>query len=362
MYGSSRLSLGKVRMKKTVACSAPYDSGGLGQHFSFILEEARSQNHLAEYYTPRPKVGDTCGRVVQISPRKQLLMQYSPIRYSPGWLSYFANDWFDRAVADVLSPGDEFETGCAGQGFHSFKRARELGYSVLSLQADNSHINNVATQHLKAIQTFGIEPSWLNEAQRRKILQAYEMADFIHVASDYTYSSFLRAGIPASKLRKRQFTVHPRFVRSSKQQNNSVFRVVYTGTLTVMKGIPVLLEAFSRLRSPNCELVLVGGSTTRGMRKYLEAWKQRDSRIRIAPGDPLPYLQSASVYVHPSYEDGFAYAPMEALACGVPVIVTQDTGMKEYIQEGVNGYVIPTGDWEALLEQLRQLARSPLLI
>ncbi|MBE9013390.1 glycosyltransferase family 4 protein [Pseudanabaenaceae cyanobacterium LEGE 13415] len=349
-------------MRKTVACSAPYDSGGLGQHFSFIVEEARSRNHLTEYYTPCPKLEDSCGRLVQISPRKQLLMQHSPIRYSPGWLNYFANDWFDRAVAAVLSPGDEFETGCAGQAFHSFKRARKLGYNLLSLQADNSHINNVATQHLKAIRAFGIEPSWLNEAQRCKTLQAYEMADIIHVASDYTYHSFLKAGIPASKLRKRQFTVHPRFVRSRNQADDGVFRVVYTGTLTVMKGIPILLEAFSRLRNPKSELILVGGSTTRGMRKYLEAWKQRDSRIRIAPGDPLPHLQSASVYVHPSYEDGFAYAPMEALACGVPVIVTQDTGMKEHIQEGINGYVIPTGDWEALLEQLRQLARSPLSV
>lgn len=348
-------------MRKTVACSAPYGSGGLGQHFSFIVEEARSRNCLTEYYTPCPKLDDPYGRTVQISPRKQQLLQY-PLRYSSGWLHHFADDWFDRAVAAELTPGDEFETACAGQAVHSFKCARELGYGVLALQADNSHINNVATQHLKAIRAFGIESSWLNEAHRRKILRAYEMADVIHVASDYTYQTFLKAGISESKLRKRHFTVHPRFVRSPKLQNDGVFRIVYSGTLTVMKGIPILLEAFSRLRSPNCELILVGGSTTRGMRRYLEAWKQKDSRIRIAPGDPLPHLQRASVYVHPSYEDGFAYAPLEAIACGVPAIVTQDTGMKELIQKGINGYVIPTGDWEALLDQLRILARSPLSV
>ncbi|BAU11555.1 glycosyl transferase group 1 [Leptolyngbya sp. NIES-3755] len=340
-------------MRKTIACSAPYDSGGLGRNFAFIVEEARSQNTLLEYYTPRPKLGDSCGRTVQISHRKQLLMRYSPIRYSPGWLNYFSNDWFDRAIAAVMSPGDEFETGCAGQAFHSFKRARQLGYSILSLQADNSHVNNVATQHLKAIREFGIESSWLNEAQRRKTLQAYEAADIIHVASDYTYHSFLKAGIPESKLRKRQLTVHPRFVPPLKKQEDGMFRVVYCGTLTVFKGIPVLLEAFSRLPGRHCELILIGGSTTRGMRQYLEAWKQRDSRIRISPGDPLPHFQQASVCVHPSYDDGFAYAPMEALACGVPVIVTEHTGMKTFVQEGKNGYVVPTGDWEAILDRLK---------
>lgn len=347
-------------MKKTIACSAPYDIGGLGQHFSFIVEEARSANYLLEYYTPHPKSDDPVGRLVQISKRQQSLMRYG-LRYSNGWLNYFSNDWFDQAVAAALCPADEFETACAGQAFHSFKRARKLGYSVLSLQADNSHINNVARRHLKAIRDFGIESSWLNDAHRQKILQTYEAADIIHVASSYTYESFLRAGAPETKLRKRQFSIHPRFVPPAQPCNDGVFRIVYSGTLTVMKGIPVLLEAFSRLPGGNAELILVGGSTTRGMRRYLATWQQRDSRIRIAPGDPLPHLHRASVYVHPSYEDGFSYAPMEAIACGVPAIVTEDTGMKEHINPGVNGYVVPTGDWEALLEQLRSLQRSPLL-
>jgi glycosyltransferase involved in cell wall biosynthesis len=51
---------------------------------------------------------------------------------------------------------------------------------------------------------------------------------------------------------------------------------------------------------------------------------------------------------------------MEALACGVPTIVTEDTGMKEYVTEGVNGYVIPTGDVDALANRLHDLQRHPL--
>lgn len=348
-------------MKKTVACSAPYDVGGLGQHFSFIVEEARSQNRLIEYYTPRPKAQDAIGKIVEISNRRQFLFRCPPLRFNPGWINYYFNDWFDRAVAAVLRPADEFETGCAGQALHSFKRARQLGYRVLALQADNSHINNVARQHLKAIRDFGIEASWLNDAHRQKILRAYEEADMIHVASSYSYESFLRAGVPESKLNIRQFSVHPRFVPPAQPCNDGKFRVVYSGTLSVTKGIPVLLEAFSRLRGCDTELILIGHSTTRGMRLYLEAWQKRDCRIRIAPGDPLPHLQRASVYVHPSYEDGFSYAPMEAIACGVPAIVTEDTGMKEHIQPGVNGYIVPTGDWEALLDQLKSLQKSSLL-
>jgi glycosyltransferase involved in cell wall biosynthesis len=79
----------------------------------------------------------------------------------------------------------------------------------------------------------------------------------------------------------------------------------------------------------------------------------------VQPGDPLPVLQKADVFVHPSYEDGFGYAPMEALACGVPVVVTEDTGMKEYVRDGVNGFIVPTGSVDAIVAALRHLARQP---
>jgi glycosyltransferase involved in cell wall biosynthesis len=122
----------------------------------------------------------------------------------------------------------------------------------------------------------------------------------------------------------------------------------------------VLVEAFARHRDTNARLTLVGGSGTRGMARWMAAARARDGRIRIAPGDPLPHLHSADVCVHPSYSDGFGYAPAEALACGTPVVVTEDTGMKEFVRTGENGYVIPTGSADELLDRLEHLRRSPL--
>jgi glycosyltransferase involved in cell wall biosynthesis len=124
------------------------------------------------------------------------------------------------------------------------------------------------------------------------------------------------------------------------------------GALTVAKGVPVLLDAFEWFDDPDARLTLVGGWTSRGMRRWLASRLQRDPRISIRPGDPLPHLQSADVYVHPSWDDGFAFAASEAQACGVPVVVTQDTGMKEEVREGVDGWIVPTGDAEAIRERL----------
>jgi glycosyltransferase involved in cell wall biosynthesis len=335
---------------KSIACLAGYDSGGLGRHLAEIVETTRQTDRLHHYYTPYPQANDAAGYPITM-PRRSRWLKYTPIRYSPAWQNHLLNDWFDRAVARVLAPTNEFE-GFGGQTLYSFQQARKLGAQILAMQAANSHVHNIRRQHQTALAQHPIESSWLNAAQLHKTLQEYALADVIYYASEYTKQSFLTAGIPESKLQFRQFFPKPRFTPRSTTSLDGRFRVVYSGSLTVPKGVPILIEAFSRLLDPDAELILVGGWATRGMKRYLQSWQARDRRIQICPGDPLPHLQSATVYVHPSYEDGFAYAPMEALACHVPVIVTEDTGMKTYIKSGINGYIVPTGDWRSLLDCL----------
>jgi glycosyltransferase involved in cell wall biosynthesis len=97
------------------------------------------------------------------------------------------------------------------------------------------------------------------------------------------------------------------------------------------------------------------------MRSSLDRVSGEDDRIQIGPGDPLPHLRQAGVCVHPTYEDGFAYAPAEALACGVPVLVSEDTGMKDLIDPGRNGLILPTGDLLALSDAIDAAYRREIL-
>lgn len=97
------------------------------------------------------------------------------------------------------------------------------------------------------------------------------------------------------------------------------------------------------------------------MRRYLQAALARDPRISIGPGDPLARLRRARLCAHPTYEDGFAYAPVEAMACGVPALVSEDTGMKDLIDPGVNGLILPTGDLGALSEAIDAAYRGEIL-
>jgi glycosyltransferase involved in cell wall biosynthesis len=342
----------------TISCGTGYGGGGLGQHLAQVVEEARAAGRLSAYYAGAIAPGDAAGRVIPRSPLLGLA-GYTPLRFSWARTLHLGAELFDRAVARSLrGPIDTF-VGFGGLSLHSFRRARELGARRLELHAANSHVGNVMRQHARALADYPFDSPWIGRGQVAKTLKEYELADLIWVASEYTRQSFLDAGFPQSKLARFHLQTAARFVPPQTRPDDGIFRVVYVGGLTVGKGVPLLVRAFSRLKNESAKLTLVGGVSSRGMKRFLKEAMARDPRIVLAPGDPLPHLWQADVYVHPTYEDGWAYAPAEALACGVPVIVTHDTGMKELVHEGENGYVVPTGDEDAIHEGLSFAAAQP---
>ena len=342
-----------------ITCNATYGAGGLGNLLAEAVERARDEGLPFQYIAGGVKAGDEPIAVVIGSRLSSTLNRLPPIRFNPGWRQYLAFDLFDRAAARRLHAKYGSVLAFAGQALRTFRRARTLGCKRLELLSPTAHVNHVWRQHRRAHAQYPIERDWLSPAHRDKVLAEYEMADVILVVSEYVRQTFLDEGVAPQKLRPFPVRVHARFRPEARDRDDDdgVFRVVYTGALSVVKGVPLLIDAFERLSIRDAELTLVGGSGTRGMRRYLQRAIRRDPRIRIAPGDPLPHLCRADVYVHPSYQDGFAYAAAEALACGVPVIVTQDTGAKDRVVEGVNGWVVPTGDVDAIHARLDQLAR-----
>lgn len=345
-------------MKEIFSCNAPYNEGGLGKVLACLVEESRSAGELGCYYSSRKKPNDPQGQQISLT-RFRWWFHAPPLRYSLDWREFLSADLFDRAVAQRLRPAETFH-GFSGRAQHCFVRGRQLDYRHLFLESPTSHIAHVRRQHRKAKKIFPIEKSWLNWMQFKKSLIEYETADLIYVLSEYSRQTFLEAGVPESKLRRRTITIESRFASPIRNRHSGRFTIAYVGRLHVSKGLPVLLEAFAYLEDKDAELILVGGYGTNGMEKYLRRKLAADPRIKILPGDPLPWLHRADVLIHPSFEDGLGIAPLEALACGVPVIVSEDTGMKEYVVSGKNGYITPTGDIDALIDQLRAIRARPL--
>lgn len=338
---------------KTLSCKTPYDRGGMGAHFAQIVEETRAMGELDSYYSTGIHKDDELIGHVRPQTAGDFIIKY-PLRYTGSLKQFVSAEMFDWSVSRAIRNVDTFG-GFAGQFLRTANRARKLGAGSLELHSATAHINYTLRQNEKARNQWPVEDSWLHPRMVEKQLAEYAIADKIYVNSEYTRQTFISEGVAESKLERTFLQTNPRFKPAENAEKDQTFRVVCTGSITVTKGIPVLLEAFSRLPVADAELVLVGGWATREMREYLQEWKEKEPRLSQLVGDPLPYLHRADCYVHPSYQDGYGYAPMEAMMCNVPVIVTEDTGMKENVVEGENGYVVETGSWEAILERMQEI-------
>jgi glycosyltransferase involved in cell wall biosynthesis len=140
-------------------------------------------------------------------------------------------------------------------------------------------------------------------------------------------------------------------------QDVDPFRVLFVGRITQAKGISYLIKAFGKLGISRSELVLLGrivGSNA--------PWRD-ERRVRHVPHVPrwmLPdHYRAAHVFVLPSLIEGFPLTALEAMACGIPPIVSEHTFAHDVITDGVNGYVVPIRDSDAIAERLEHLQRYP---
>jgi glycosyltransferase involved in cell wall biosynthesis len=137
--------------------------------------------------------------------------------------------------------------------------------------------------------------------------------------------------------------------------------LVCVGRLCEQKGQLLLVEAVRRLvaEGVNCRLTLVGDGEMRG---EIEAFIQQHGLGQNviltgnATGDEVQkHILHARAFVLPSFGEGLPVAIMEALALGRPVVSTYIAGIPELVKPGENGWLVPAGSVEALVETLREV-------
>ena len=135
------------------------------------------------------------------------------------------------------------------------------------------------------------------------------------------------------------------------------------------KGICEYAEAAKiiKRRYPRTRFILLGGLDTNPgalKREEVEKWV-RDDILEWYGNVPdvRPYFAQTSVYVLPSYyREGVPRSTQEAMAMGRPVITTDAPGCRETVIDGVNGFLIPPRDPEALIKAMERFILRPELI
>jgi glycosyltransferase involved in cell wall biosynthesis len=127
----------------------------------------------------------------------------------------------------------------------------------------------------------------------------------------------------------------------------------YSGRIAHEKDLLTLYRAFTRLHHKyNVKLLIVGGGLPK-IRKFLE--NKKDIIVTGSVDNILHYLHAMDIYVMPSLTETSSLATMEAMSTATPVIVTPIGHMKNYVQEGYNGFKFPVRDSYLLSKKLELL-------
>jgi glycosyltransferase involved in cell wall biosynthesis len=272
------------------------------------------------------------------------------------------NERFDARIARLLEqerPGAVL--GYDSAALRTFEHARRLGISCL-LEQTIGHLRTAAVLYREEAELHPdfadslppAPPAWLLERCTREALEA----DCVLAPSEYVRSTLGAIGVSEERITLLPYGADTERFTPAAARNDKIFRILFVGQLSQRKGIKYLLEAFRLLRLPDAELVFVGHLVGSG--QGLRAYQEHIRYIPYVPQTELPqwYVQ-ADLFVYPSLHEGSALAIYEALAAGLPVITTPNSG--SVVRDGVEGFVVPIRDTAALAEKILLLYENPEL-
>jgi glycosyltransferase involved in cell wall biosynthesis len=287
--------------------------------------------------------------------------------YRRGWIGEqpdpYVSQRHDRIVASRLRPGADMFIGWSSQCRASLAAARRLGMMTI-VERGSAHIEWQWNELTKEARLTGLSVELPHARTIEQELAEYEAADFIAVPSAFAALTFVSRGVPAGKLLVNPYGVNLHHFTAGdidpQRRANAPqgLRVLHVGRVSAQKGVHYLVEAVARVAGARLTLV---GALDPGMDGVVRE-KRHVTVVGAVPGRELPqWYGDADVFCLLSVQEGLALVIAQAMAMGLPVIATPNTGAEELIEDGVTGFIVPARDPGAAADRLRQLAGAPEL-
>ncbi len=263
---------------------------------------------------------------------------------------------FDRWVARrLLQAGASGVIACEISALATFRAARALGMTTL---LDAPSIHWAAQDRLHGT----LDPPGLHRRIVRVKEEEIALADHVLTVSALARETYLEAGVAAEKVHAVPLGADLSLFRpdGTGEAPREGLTFLFAGATIHRKGFDLLLQAFARVAAavPDARLRVVG---PRGDSAHL---LDRSAGLPIEVAGPTDQrglaaeFRRADCLVLPSRNDSYAMVVTEALAAGLPVIVSEMVGAKDLVREGRNGWIVPAGDAASLAERMLACARD----
>ena len=281
----------------------------------------------------------------------------------------WAETSFDRWVASQLNPAVDVVHCYEHVGLATLRRAKELGIFRVYEQPSQHHtfFSQVAQDQIScypelksSITSLQTDESAKRRNHRRD--QELQLANLVLCNSSFTKKTLEAAGIPPTTIEVIPYGFPtPLDTYLPKPQEKVIF--LNAGTQNLRKALHLLYRAWRtcNFSTDEAELWLIG-------KMDLPEELRQGLPGRVVIKDSIPHselmklYQRASVFVLPTLADGFGMVITEAMSRGVPVITTENSGGPDIIDHEKNGFIIPAGQEEALVQQMKWCVSNPYLL
>ncbi|PKK88507.1 MAG: hypothetical protein CVV64_18565 [Candidatus Wallbacteria bacterium HGW-Wallbacteria-1] len=267
---------------------------------------------------------------------------------------------FDTQVANQLVKGDIFH-GWSFLALESLRRCNQLGLRSI-IERGTVHAADFAD-------LLDAEYSRLDYPDRhflaqpdlvRRSVEEYEVADCILSPSSLVTDSFVRRGL-GQKVATIPLGVDLDLFTPAGEfsERSRPFVFLFCGSVEPNKGAIHLLRAAAALKGLEFEIRVIG---------HMETPYQSMLKATGVPFRHIPHLSQqelalelsrAGAGVFPSIQDGFGMVVTETMASATPVMVSDYVGARDLVTHGVDGFVFPSGDIEAMTALMKELAADP---
>ena len=268
------------------------------------------------------------------------------------------NTLYDLAsVPFVVGKGDVFHFANT-YGVYSGAAAKRAGMKVV---VDQQSVHpGYAIEVVEAeYRRLGMWDLGTDRPTVRRVVRELELADLILAPSRFVFEENVQRGIPAGKQRVVPLGVDTSLFRPAprSRRRSDRFRVLFVGRVNAWKGVHDLLAAVAALDDPRLELMLVG-AVAPDFRSHLARHAGRFTHVpTVAPGQLAQLYREADAFALPSLAEGSALVTYEAMASGLPSVVTRSAG--SLVEHGKDGFLVPLRSPDALARALAELMDAP---
>lgn len=263
---------------------------------------------------------------------------------------------YDKHVSKYLTKCDIFY-GYEDTALYSMQKAKKLeALTVLELRSLQPLYNQVIADETKRLRLKTDDDpnkNWNVIIKRKR--EEIATADYLVVYTDFFKRYLMKEhAVPKHRIRVLPLGIDlkdfcPRKDGTTREKETA-FTILFVGGISPRKGVYYLLKAVKELKLKNIELQLIG-TIALGMENILREHSGYFKYLGTVPYNKLvDYYNAADIFVLPSLSDSFGLVVYEAMACGLPVIITENCGAE--IRDGIDGFVVPIRDVKALKDKI----------